>query len=1080
MIFRTLDPESFKTDTSVWHLVKGDADETVASGSDTGSGRRSGIPDGNKSPILVRQENIMNRQTPVPLEKADSFHDRSPSTELPNTDFIQDYDTGHHGDAISSELVDRDEDPALEKSGSHSPVSKPVKSDADETVVSGSNAGSGRRSGTPDGNKSPLLVRQVNIMDRQTPVPLEKADSFHDQSPSTELPNTDFKQDYDTGHYVNAISSKLVDRDEDPASEKSGSHSPVSNPVKGDADETVVSGSNADSGKTSGIPHGNKSPLLVRQVNIMDRQTPISAITDSSHDQSPLAELSDTDFIQDYDTGHHGDAVSSELVDRDEDPALEKSRSHSPVSNPVKGDADWTVVSGSDTRFGRRYRIVDGNKSPPSDRQGNVMDHQTPSALEKADSFHDQSASVELHNTDVKQDYNVRHHDDGLQVSKYKKSEENEFDVGSLDIDVFDITLLEKRLDVIENEFYRKQMDLWEPASIQQLTNLIKSLSRDKPSVDHAWIIFYWIGNNIKYDVKSYISNNYPKQSAEAVFNSRKGVCAGYGNLYQKLADKTGLRCETVTGYAKEYPFDLRNAKNANTDHVWNVVEIDNYWYLIEATWAAGYLDESKRFKKKFDAYYFLPRPNEMIYHHLPMQDKWQLLDRPITRENFLSRPRTYPEFFDLRLKVVYPERPTSTVSLINGKSYTKIVLKVPNADVEVIAHLKQNGNVVEGGDRVILDNDVYRCFFAPQSRGLHKIVIYAKRKSEERYSSVVEFDFDVSKKLEKPISYPKTWASYFHFGLEVISPNDIYSIRLKESEIQTEILIRVPDDIELTGSLKDHDGKKVPGGDNCYYDNQKQLWRCQFAPSKNGIHEIKIFARKKFDSGTYSCALAFELIATHLTKTISFPRKWQCFYDYQMEIVVPKNSHSGIWPLHGPYCEILMRAPDNIHLLSTIQYKNKEIEDGSIVQYDSDKKLFQCLFAPQNVGHHKLMIYAMLNNDTKQNYSSAVEFALNVTELKCPITFPKIDPQFQRDKCRIFEPLNGVLKKDTNVFFHYLIPNAATIRVTADEKWKTVDSYENNILKHQLKLTNEQQVTIYRQQKNEENFDELVRYTVK
>ncbi|CAF1608687.1 unnamed protein product, partial [Didymodactylos carnosus] len=191
-----------------------DADETIVSGSDTGSGRRSGIPDGNKSPLLVRQENIMNRQTP-----------------FPNTDFIQDYDTGHHGDAISSELVDIDEDPALEKSGSHSPVSKPVKSDADETVVSGSDTRFGRRYRIVDGNKSPPSDRQENIMDRQTPISLEKADSFHDQSPSTELPNTDFKQDYDTGHHVDAISSECVDRDEDPASEKSGRHSPVSNPV---------------------------------------------------------------------------------------------------------------------------------------------------------------------------------------------------------------------------------------------------------------------------------------------------------------------------------------------------------------------------------------------------------------------------------------------------------------------------------------------------------------------------------------------------------------------------------------------------------------------------------------------------------------------------------------------------------------------------------------------------------------------------------------------------------------------------------------------------------------------------------
>ncbi|CAF1300170.1 unnamed protein product, partial [Didymodactylos carnosus] len=54
---------------------------------------------------------------------------------------------------------------------------------------------------------------------------------------------------------------------------------------------------------------------------------------------------------------------------------------------------------------------VDGNKSPAFDRQENITDRQSAVRLEITDSFTDQSPSTELHNADVKQDYDTGHHD---------------------------------------------------------------------------------------------------------------------------------------------------------------------------------------------------------------------------------------------------------------------------------------------------------------------------------------------------------------------------------------------------------------------------------------------------------------------------------------------------------------------------------------------------------------------------------------------------------------------------------------------------------------------------------------------
>ncbi|CAF0827190.1 unnamed protein product [Didymodactylos carnosus] len=323
--------------------------------------------------------------------------------------------------------------------------------------------------------------------------------------------------------------------------------------------------------------------------------------------------------------------------------------------------------------------------------------------------------------------------DDIATITALLDTKTNQIDLRLLDESAYSQTFRQQRQNVIDNQMYREIIDSWRPTSIQQLVDNMKDLSKNKTTIEKAWVIFYWIACNIEYDVISYFSKNYADQSAEGVFRTRKGVCAGYGNLYKKLADNIGLPCETCGGYSKGYSFELKQAKDKKeTDHAWNVIEINNRSYLIESTWAAGSLDTSKHFEKEFNSYFFLSRPDEMIYHHLPEEDKFQLLSHPISHEQFLMLPKTYPAYFEHQIEVLYPKF-TPTVTLLNGKSFTIIMIKTP-ADVGIIADLKLNDTVVKGGERVQFDKSrrIYCCYFAPQSVGFHKIMIYAKRKSTD------------------------------------------------------------------------------------------------------------------------------------------------------------------------------------------------------------------------------------------------------------------------------------------------------------------------------------------------------------
>ncbi|CAF1490739.1 unnamed protein product, partial [Rotaria sordida] len=100
------------------------------------------------------------------------------------------------------------------------------------------------------------------------------------------------------------------------------------------------------------------------------------------------------------------------------------------------------------------------------------------------------------------------------------------------DPQAFNDSFVQQRQQAINNRSYQSTIESWRPKSLQQLTETIKAFSQGKSFVDRHWIIFYWIASNIEYDTVSYFSGKHGDQTAEGVFRAKKGVCAGYANLY--------------------------------------------------------------------------------------------------------------------------------------------------------------------------------------------------------------------------------------------------------------------------------------------------------------------------------------------------------------------------------------------------------------------------------------------------------------------------------------------------------------------------------------------------------------------
>lgn len=204
--------------------------------------------------------------------------------------------------------------------------------------------------------------------------------------------------------------------------------------------------------------------------------------------------------------------------------------------------------------------------------------------------------------------------------------------------------------------------------------------------------IFFWIADNISYDVKEFhacdsgaykgfsmdtneagtLSGDryYNYQVVQHVLKTKKGICDGYSRLFKTLCDSAGIKSEMVIGMGKNSSSYIGIF---DSNHAWNSVMIDKKWYLLDACWASGSCDDSVLvFTKGFDPFYFLTDPKKFSYDHFPDNKSQFYMDRPPTKEQFISYPMVYPKYHEYAFDGFFPSS-----GLITGKEGEKIKLQL-------------------------------------------------------------------------------------------------------------------------------------------------------------------------------------------------------------------------------------------------------------------------------------------------------------------------------------------------------------------------------------------------------------------
>ena len=231
-----------------------------------------------------------------------------------------------------------------------------------------------------------------------------------------------------------------------------------------------------------------------------------------------------------------------------------------------------------------------------------------------------------------------------------------------------------------------------------------------------------YVADRVAYDAPAYAAHHIPFEDGDAasVFRSRKGVCAGYAHLLAALGKITGDEIVYVVGDARTKARPMEGE-----GHAWNAAHIGDAWYLLDATWDAGFV-EGATFTKKYSTEYLFTPPELFGLTHFPEAAKWQLLEAPLSRADFFRRPVLAPAFFAHRLELLTPDR--SQVSVTTSLDVT---LRNPQGTFLMADFAPKTGGArtkCEGNSHT-----AFHCTF-PQA-GTYDVNLYVNREAYGMYA---------------------------------------------------------------------------------------------------------------------------------------------------------------------------------------------------------------------------------------------------------------------------------------------------------------------------------------------------------
>ncbi len=222
-----------------------------------------------------------------------------------------------------------------------------------------------------------------------------------------------------------------------------------------------------------------------------------------------------------------------------------------------------------------------------------------------------------------------------------------------------------------------------------------------RSDVQRLRAIFIWVSEKIAWE-----EDFEGEIDSRRVIQMRRGCSEEVAVLVSEMCTAVGIHAEIVRGYLKPPGDIVENEPNPRPNHWWNTVIVDGCWRMMDCSLAAPTNPKRGSYScagsQMAENGFFLARPMEICYTHIPSNFEQQHICPPLAPEVLLALPCACPPYFKYNLQVVDYD---TSLFRIENLELVHIQFTAP-PDVECVAEVEArsysrdvDGDVFESGD---------------------------------------------------------------------------------------------------------------------------------------------------------------------------------------------------------------------------------------------------------------------------------------------------------------------------------------------------------------------------------------------
>ncbi|KAI3335092.1 hypothetical protein F4824DRAFT_489833 [Ustulina deusta] len=224
-----------------------------------------------------------------------------------------------------------------------------------------------------------------------------------------------------------------------------------------------------------------------------------------------------------------------------------------------------------------------------------------------------------------------------------------------------------------------------------------------RSDVQRLRAIFVWVAEQVNWE-----EDFEGEVDTRRVIQTRRGCAEEYAVLVHEMCAAIGIHSEIVRGYLKTPGEVPETSIMPRPNHWWNAVLVDDEWRIMDCCLASpsnprrGLYSNASSGTAEF--WWFLTRPTELCWTHIPEHHAQQHICPPVAHETLLNLPGACPPYFKNAIAMVDFN---TSLTRIEDLEMLHIKFNVPEdveiaGEVEVRAYSRDSdGDLFESGDVV-------------------------------------------------------------------------------------------------------------------------------------------------------------------------------------------------------------------------------------------------------------------------------------------------------------------------------------------------------------------------------------------